>query len=150
MFRILLLRFNRAHRLTFFPEFHADLSRYKEKRVHCTSYKTTTFSSLFCAPFGPGRQKFNIWDLSSACKFFSGSIKVCRSYSRKADFEQIHKLRCVICISSKSAFRRCSHAYARQRTIITSADSNLTKGHIATAHRRFSHICQVAPMFTSI
>jgi len=26
----------RGHRLTFLPEFHADLSRYKEKRVHCS------------------------------------------------------------------------------------------------------------------
>ena len=51
---ILLLRFNRAHRLTFSPEFHADLSRHKEKPVHCTLYKTPTFSPPFCAPLAHG------------------------------------------------------------------------------------------------
>ena len=54
IFIILLLRLNRRHRLTFLLEFHADLSRYKETRVHCTRYKTPTFSPPFCAPLAQG------------------------------------------------------------------------------------------------
>ena len=44
-----------------FPEFHADLSRYKEMRVHCTRYKKnpTVFTAIL-RPFGPGRQNFCI------------------------------------------------------------------------------------------
>jgi len=48
--RILLLRFNRRFLHEFHAKFHAALSRYKEKRVHCTRYKTPTFSLPFCAP----------------------------------------------------------------------------------------------------
>jgi len=50
----ILLTFNRGHRLTFFPEFHADLSRYKEKRVHCTRYKNMHLLPPFCTPFAQG------------------------------------------------------------------------------------------------
>ena len=39
--------------------FHADLSRYNEMRVHCTRYKTPTLSTAILRPFGPGRQNFN-------------------------------------------------------------------------------------------
>jgi len=37
-----------------FSEFHADLSDYKEKRLHCTHYKTPTFWPPFCAPLVQG------------------------------------------------------------------------------------------------
>jgi len=62
--------------------------------------KSPTFFAAILRPFGPWRLNCNKWDLSSAynilwlttyaCKILSGSVKVCRSYSRKADFEQIH------------------------------------------------------------
>ena len=42
----------------FVPEFHADLSRYKEMQVHCTCYKNATFHRIL-HPFGLGRQNFN-------------------------------------------------------------------------------------------
>jgi len=40
----------------FLPGFHAYLSRYKEKRAHCTRYKNThTFlSPPFCTPLAQG------------------------------------------------------------------------------------------------
>ena len=44
--------FNRGHRLTFFPEFHADLSRYKEMRIHYTHYKK--HPPPFYAPLAQG------------------------------------------------------------------------------------------------
>jgi len=64
----------------------------------------TLFTVILC-PFGPGRKSFNTWDLSSptcACKILSGSIKVCRSYSRTADFEQIHIMLPCICMTAYS------------------------------------------------
>jgi len=36
--------------LTFLPEFHADLSRYKEMRRHCIPYRKHPPFSLCCAP----------------------------------------------------------------------------------------------------
>jgi len=53
--------------MTFLPEFHADLSRYKEMRVHCTRYKKTPtlFTAIFCAPLAEGA-KILTRDLSSA------------------------------------------------------------------------------------
>ena len=52
IFRILSLRFNRRHRLTFFPEFHADLSRCNEMWVYCTSYKNMHHFYAILRPFG--------------------------------------------------------------------------------------------------
>jgi len=47
----------------FLPEFHADLSLYKEMRVLFTRYdKTCTFFAAILSklrPFGPGRKNFN-------------------------------------------------------------------------------------------
>jgi len=57
-----------------FPEFHADLSSYK-KQLRCTRYKKTpTFFAATLRLFGPGRQNFNTWDLTSACKILSGLL----------------------------------------------------------------------------
>jgi len=74
----------------FFPEFHTDLSRYKQNEF----ITNTHFFAAIMRPFGPGSQNFDTWDLSSvyayACKILSGSVNVCCSYSRKADSEQIH------------------------------------------------------------
>jgi len=35
-----------------------------------------------------------------ACKILSGSVNVCQSYSRKADFEQIHITLSCICMTA--------------------------------------------------
>jgi len=54
--------------------------------------KIPTFSPPLCAPLAQGAKISTraIWLLpESACKILSGSVKVCRSYSRKADFQQI-------------------------------------------------------------
>ena len=48
----------------FLSEFRADLSRYKEKQLHCTRYKKNTFSTAILHPFGLGHQNFNTWDLT--------------------------------------------------------------------------------------
>ena len=65
-FHILLLRFNTGQRLTFCPEFHADLSRYKEIRTHCTRYKKLPpLSPPFCTPLAQGA-KILARDLTSA------------------------------------------------------------------------------------
>jgi len=43
--------------MTFLPEFHADLSRYKEKQLHCrpTRYKTPTyFTAMILRPLDQG------------------------------------------------------------------------------------------------
>jgi len=52
--RILLSGFNTAHPLTFLPQFHADLSRYKENNFVVPVTKTPTFSPPFCAPLAQG------------------------------------------------------------------------------------------------
>jgi len=55
-----------------------------------TCYKTPTFS-LLCAPLAQGAKILTceIWVRPTyACKILSGPVKVYRSYSRKADFEQ--------------------------------------------------------------
>jgi len=54
-----ILRFNRGHRLTFSPEFHADLSRYKENQLHCVSYKNIHLFAAILLPFDLRRQNFN-------------------------------------------------------------------------------------------
>jgi len=46
--------FNTGHQLTFLSKFLVDLSRYKEKQLHCTHYQTPTFSPQFCAPLAQG------------------------------------------------------------------------------------------------
>jgi len=88
--------------LTVLPEFHADVCRYKEMRVYCTRYKKLPpFSPLFCAPLAQGAKisMHEIWVRPTyACEILSGSIKVCRNYSRKADFEQIHITLSCICM----------------------------------------------------
>jgi len=37
-----------------FPEFRADLSRYKEMQVYCTHYKNAHLSPQFCTPLAHG------------------------------------------------------------------------------------------------
>jgi len=60
IFIILLLRFNTGQRLTFLSEFDADLSRYKEMRVHCTRYqKTIALFTVILRPFCLKRRNFN-------------------------------------------------------------------------------------------
>ena len=66
-------------------------------RVHCrpTRYQKTPtfFSPSFCAPLAQGVKILTseIWVRPTyACKILSGFVKVCRSYSRKADFEYMH------------------------------------------------------------
>jgi len=60
----------------------------RENKVIVPVTKHSLFRRHF-APLWPrtGRQNFNTWHLSStftyACKIVSGSVKVCRSYSRK-------------------------------------------------------------------
>jgi len=48
----------KVHRLTFFPEFHADLSRYKENKFIVYPLQNTHFAAIL-RPFGPGRQNFS-------------------------------------------------------------------------------------------
>jgi len=44
----------------FHAEFNADLTRYKEKRVHCMLVpKNTHLFAAILRPFGPERQNFN-------------------------------------------------------------------------------------------
>jgi len=77
--------------LTFFPEFYAHLSRYQEMQVQ-TRYKTCIFSPPFCAPLAQSAKILTreIWVRPTyICKMLSWCVKVCRSYSRKADFEQM-------------------------------------------------------------
>jgi len=78
-------------------------SVYSEMRVHGTRYKTPPFSPLFCAPLAQGAiiltREIGVWP-TYACKILSGSIKICRSYSRKANFEQIHIMLSCICMTA--------------------------------------------------
>jgi len=65
-----------------------------KKTQLCTRYKNTHFFAAILLPFGPGRQNFNRMRFelglgpTYASKILSGSVKVYRSYSRKADFKQ--------------------------------------------------------------
>jgi len=72
-------------------EFHADLSRYKEMRLHCIPYKTPTFFAAILRPFGPRHPSFNTFDLHTPTKFypdllrFAGVIPenpICSDYKR--------------------------------------------------------------------
>jgi len=81
--------------LTFLPEFHAVMPICPVTKKNNFVVPVTKNTHLFAAilrPSGLLRQNFNTWDLSYrptyACKILSGSVKVCRSYSRKYDFEQ--------------------------------------------------------------
>jgi len=101
--RILQLRFNRGQRLTFCLNFMpiCPLTKKCEFTVHVTK-KLTPFSPLFCALW-PRAPKFSheIWVRPTyACKILSGSVKVCRSYLRKANFEQIHITLSSICTTA--------------------------------------------------
>ena len=82
--RILLLRFTRAHRLMFFPNFMLTC-RVTKNKFSVPVTKTPHFLPS-CAPLAQG-VKILTWNLS---EILSGSIKVCRSYLRKADFQQLH------------------------------------------------------------
>jgi len=79
--------------LTFLTEFHADMSRYKEMRVHCSLpvTKTPTFRPPFCAPLDQDA-KILTREIkvrpTCARKILSRSVKVNQSYSRKAGFEK--------------------------------------------------------------
>jgi len=82
--------------LTFLLEFHAALAVLLQRNASSIIVPITK-AHLFrrhFVPFWPRAPKiFNTWDRfppTCACKILSGSVKVCRSYSRKADFEQIH------------------------------------------------------------
>jgi len=89
-FELLLSRFNIAHRLTFSPEFHADLFRYKEMRLHCIPYKNV-FSQPHFASLYPGGAQISTREIwvrpDSAVKL---SVKICRSCSRKSDLKWLH------------------------------------------------------------
>ena len=67
--------------------------------------KLPPFPPLFCAPLAPGTKilTHEIWVWPTyACKILSGSVKICQSYSRKANFEQIHITLSCICMTAYS------------------------------------------------
>jgi len=88
----------------FLPKFRADLSRYKEMRVHCTRYKKTPTLHRHFAPLWPTALEILTHEIrvrpTYACKILSRSIKVWRSYSQKADFEEMHITLSCICITA--------------------------------------------------
>jgi len=103
IFRILdLLQFNRGHRLTFYPNFMPMCPVTKKCKYplqNCDSHLFAAILRLFVQGAKSLTREIWVWP-TYACKILSGSVKVCRSYSRKANFEQIHiKLSCV-CITA--------------------------------------------------
>jgi len=63
------------------PEFHANLSHYKENNfISPVTKKTPTFFAAILCCFDPGHQNFNM--PTYACKTLSASVKVCQSYSQ--------------------------------------------------------------------
>jgi len=58
IFRIILLRFNRAP-TDVFPAFRAELPRYEEMRVHSTRCKNMHLFAAVLRPASSGRQNFN-------------------------------------------------------------------------------------------
>jgi len=86
--------FRRGHRLTFCfcPNFmpKCPLQR-NASSLYPIRKKTLTFLAAILRPFGPGA-KILTREVSvrpTYCQILSGSVKVCGSSSRKADFEQI-------------------------------------------------------------
>jgi len=84
----------------FLPEFLADLSHYKEMRVHCTCYKKipTLFHRHF-APLGPGCQNFNTrfqFGLHTPLKFYLDPLRFAGVICEKPIFSK--------CILSCRAF----------------------------------------------
>jgi len=92
IFRILLLKFNRGHRLTFFPNFIPICPVRKKKTSLYPLLKINThLFATISRPFSQGA-KILMREISTrptyACKILSWSVRVCRSYLRKPDFEQ--------------------------------------------------------------
>jgi len=92
---ILLIRFNGGHRLTFYcPNFMPICPVTKKNNFVVPVTKTLTFFTAILHLFGPGCLNFVTREilvrLTCMCKILSGSVKVCQSYSRKANFQQIH------------------------------------------------------------
>ena len=84
-------------RLTIFPNFMPiyPVTKKWEFILYPLQKKLPPFSTPFCAPLAQGVKILTreIWVRPTyVCVILSGSVMVCRSYSRKADFEQIHTL----------------------------------------------------------
>jgi len=72
----------------FLPEFHTDLSRYKEMRLHCIPYKKNILFAVILRPLAQGAQASTreIWvRITYACKILSEFVKICLSYTGKSD-----------------------------------------------------------------
>ena len=98
--------FNREHRLTFFARISCGsvpLQRKKTTSLYPSEkvLKHSPFSPPFCAPLAQGAKILTreIWGRPThAGRIFSGSVKVCRSYSRKVDFERLHIMLSCTCM----------------------------------------------------
>ena len=77
----------------YLPEFHADVSSYKEKRVYCTRYKKTpTFLPPFCACFTRGTKILTreIWVWPTyACKIYLDLLRLARVIREKLILSKI-------------------------------------------------------------
>jgi len=104
IFQILLLRFNRGHRLTFFARIWCLFVPLQRKTSSLYPLqKHQSFPLPFCVPLALGAEILTreIWVWPTyACKILSGSIKVCWSYLQKADFEQIHIMLSCKCMTA--------------------------------------------------
>jgi len=85
--KILPLRFNIWDTdWRFFARISCQSVTLQRKQIHIVPLQKNTFRRHF-APLWPRE----IWVRRSyACKILSGYVKICRSYSRKVNFEQLH------------------------------------------------------------
>ena len=88
------------------------------QRKATSMYPLQKTPTLFTAILHPFVAKILIREIcvrpTYACKILSGSVKVCGSYSRKADYEQIHITLSYICMTAyKTA--ECQLCYRLQR-----------------------------------
>jgi len=116
--------------------------------LHCAKWLHTILHRtdliifpLRWSPLAQGAKTFT-WDLFSAYiyayKILFGSINVCRSYSRKSDFDQIHTLSC-ICITADKKEKK----YTKKPKHVTS-DVFAETTHVVAAPHGFACVVLLA------
>jgi len=87
---------------------HSAMLKKKCEFIVPVTEKHPPFSPTLCAPLAQGAKILKLeirFPRTYACKILLGSVKVCRSYSRKADFEQIHITQSCICMTAYNNYQ---------------------------------------------
>jgi len=120
------------------------------QRETSSLYPLCTFSLPFCASFAQGAKILTreIWVRHTyACKILSASVKVCRNYSRKANFEQINITLSCKCMTAYN--KQSLYAPSHQRRLLHDTWGAYTDGQTpAIATPRCAHKTLTSWMLT--